>query len=204
MADIISLFSREGVRIGGSRWVDMSNEIVFFARALDFAAQKHTAQRRKGEAHEPYINHLAEVALLLAEATGGRDLNLVLAGLLHDTIEDTATSYKELAGKFNEDVAGLVREVTDDKSLPKAERKELQVQTASQKSDRAKMIKIADKISNLLSILNSPPADWSEERKREYFEWAARVVDGCRGMSRALEDKFDEAYSAFRHISRSR
>jgi GTP diphosphokinase / guanosine-3',5'-bis(diphosphate) 3'-diphosphatase len=179
----------------------MSDEIVSFARALDFAARKHTAQRRKGEAHEPYINHLAEVALLLAEATEGEDLNLVLAGLLHDTIEDTETTYEELAGEFEEDVAGLVREVTDDKSLLKAKRKELQVQTASQKSDRAKMIKIADKISNLLSILQSPPAGWSEERKREYFEWADRVVNGCRGVNRPLEDKFDEAYSRYPSIS---
>lgn len=157
----------------------MSDQIVSFARALDFAARKHTAQRRKGEAHEPYINHLAEVALLLAEATEGKDLNLVLAGLLHDTIEDTKTTYEELVEEFDKDVAGLVREVTDDKSLPKAERKELQVQTAPHKSDRAKMIKIADKISNLQSILNSPPAGWGEKLKREYFEWAAKVVKGA-------------------------
>jgi guanosine-3',5'-bis(diphosphate) 3'-pyrophosphohydrolase len=173
----------------------MSDEIVFFARALDFAARKHTAQRRKGQAHEPYINHPAEVALLLAEATGGKDLNLVLAGLLHDTIEDTATSHEELAGKFSKDVADLVQEVTDDKSLPKAERKELQVQRSPHKSDRAKMIKMADKISNLESILQSPPTDWTEERKRDYFDWARRVVNGCRGVNSFLERKFDEAYS---------
>jgi GTP diphosphokinase / guanosine-3',5'-bis(diphosphate) 3'-diphosphatase len=175
----------------------MSDETVSFARALDFAARKHTAQRRKGEAHEPYINHLAEVALLLAEATDGSDLNLVLAGLLHDTIEDTSTSCEELAGKFGQDVAGLVREVTDDKSLPKAVRKALQVRMSPQKSDRAKMIKIADKISNLESILHSPPAGWSEERKQEYFDWAAQVVNGCRGVNRSLEEKFDEAYAKF-------
>ena len=177
---------------------NMSEEIVFFARALDFAARKHSTQRRKGEAHEPYVNHLAEVALLLAEATGGRDPNLVIAGLLHDTIEDTGTSFEELAGRFGEEVAGLVAEVTDDKSLPKAERKALQVQTSPHKSDRAKMIKIADKISNLRSILQSPPAGWSEERKREYFDWAAKVVDGCRGVNRLLEQQFDEVYSRLR------
>ena len=176
----------------------MSEEIVSFARALDFAARKHSTQRRKGEAHEPYVNHLAEVALLLAEATGGRDLNLVIAGLLHDTIEDTGTSFEELAGRFGEEVAGLVAEVTDDKSLPKAERKALQVRTSPHKSDRAKMIKIADKISNLRSILQSPPTGWSEERKQEYFDWAANVVDGCRGVNRLLEQQFDEAYDHYK------
>lgn len=172
----------------------MSGEIISFARVLEFAARKHAAQRRKGEAHEPYINHLAEVALLLAEATAGKDLNLVLAGLLHDTIEDTATSYEELSREFSDDVADLVSEVTDDKSLPKERRKDLQVQMSPHKSDRAKKIKIADKISNLESILNSPPVEWSEKRKREYFDWAAKVVDGCRGVNSFLERKFNDVY----------
>ncbi len=176
----------------------MGDEIISFARALDFAARKHTAQRRKGVAHEPYINHLAEVAFLLAQATGGRDLNLVLAGLLHDTIEDTATSHAELAEEFGCEVADLVREVTYDRSLPKEERKRLQVLTVPQKSRKAKMIKMADKISNLESILCSPPAGWSEERKREYFDWARDVVDGCRGVNQFLEDKFDEGYGRYR------
>lgn len=171
------------------------SDVVSFAKALDFAARKHAAQRRKGEAHEPYLNHLAEVALLLAEATGGGDLNLVIAGLLHDTIEDTGTTFEELAGRFGEDVAVLVQEVSDDKSLPKPERKTIQVRTSPQKSDRAKMIKIADKISNLRAIIHSPPTGWSEERKREYFQWAARVVDGCRGVNRSLEERFDRVSS---------
>lgn len=173
----------------------MSGEIISFVRGLEFAARKHAAHRRKGEAHEPYINHLAEVALLLAEATAGNDLNLVLAGLLHDTIEDTATSYEELSREFCNDVADLVSEVTDDKSLPKERRKDLQVQMSPYKSDRAKMIKIADKISNLESILNSPPVEWSEKRKRDYFVWAAKVVDGCGGVNSFLERKFDDVYS---------
>ncbi len=174
----------------------MNEAVLLIARALDFAARKHVDQRRKGEAEEPYINHLAEVANLLAEATGGEDAVLVAAGLLHDTIEDVGVTHAELAQAFGPEVADLVREVTDDKSLPKQERKRLQVEHAPHKSRRARQLKIADKTSNLRAIRNSPPRDWDEERKREYFDWAKRVVDGCRGVNARLEAAFDEAWKA--------
>lgn len=171
------------------------NEVLRIARALDFAARKHAAQRRKGEAQEPYINHLAEVALLVAEATEGADADIIIAAYLHDTIEDQGVKREKLEALFGADVANLVDEVTDDKSLPKAARKELQVAHAALASPRAKLLKIADKISNLRSILASPPSDWTLARKREYFEWAARVVDNCRGVSPWLEARFDEAFA---------
>ena len=174
----------------------MTNAVLHLTKALDFAARKHIDQRRKGEREEPYINHLAEVARLLADATDGDDLDLVLAGLLHDTVEDTKTTHDELVSEFGAVVADLVSEVTDDKSLEKAVRKRRQVETAPDKSDRAKMIKIADKTSNLRSIAASPPKDWSTERQREYFEWAREVVAGCRGVNDTLEEWFDEAYAA--------
>ena len=169
--------------------------ILRIARALDFAARKHAGQRRKGEAAEPYINHLAEVALLVAEASRGADPDLVIAAYLHDTIEDQGVRREELEALFGADVARLVSEVTDDKNLDKAVRKELQVQHAPHKSARARMLKIADKASNLRSILASPPADWSIDRKREYFEWAAKVVAGCRNVNPWLEARFDAAYA---------
>ncbi len=117
----------------------------------------------------------------------------MLAGLLHDTIEDTETTYDELVSEFGTVVADLVAEVTDDKSLEKAKRKRRQVESAPNKSDWAKMIKIADKTSNLRSIIESPPTDWSPERRREYFEWAREVVSGCRGVNVTLDAWFDEA-----------
>lgn len=172
----------------------MNEDTLLIARALDFAARKHAHQRRKGVDKEPYVNHLAEVARLLAEATDGADANLVAAGLLHDTIEDQGVLYEELVEAFGRDIADLVREVTDDKNLEKAERKRLQVVHAPHKSERARMLKIADKTSNLRAIRNSPPADWSEERKREYFDWAGRVVAGCRGVNERLEQDFDTAW----------
>ena len=119
------------------------NEIVLITRALRFAAERHSTQRRKVQAKEPYINHLAEVAELVAKATDGKDTNLVVAALLHDTIEDTKTVPEELVAEFNSDIAQLVREVTDDKSLTKQDRKNLQIANASQKSPRAKLLKLA-------------------------------------------------------------
>ncbi len=172
----------------------MSIDVVLACRALDYAARKHVSQRRKGVAQEPYINHLAEVAYLLAEATDGSDTNLVIAGLLHDCIEDQGVTYEELVELFGADVADLVRDVTDDKNLLKAERKRLQVAQAPHKSDRAKMLKIADKTSNLRALIVSPPRGWDDQRKRDYFDWAQAVVAGCRGVNARLEAKFDEAY----------
>lgn len=170
------------------------NATLILAKAVNFAAQKHVNQRRKGEQEEPYFNHLAEVGTLLAEFTNGTDPELVAAGILHDTLEDTETTHAELMREFGENVADIVREVTDDKSLPKAKRKLEQIKHAAHASDKAKMVKIADKISNLRSILESPPMDWQDDRKREYFIWAKAVVDNCRGINKGLESRFDGLY----------
>jgi (p)ppGpp synthase/HD superfamily hydrolase len=158
--------------------------------AACFAAQRHANQRRKGMDHEPYINHLLEVGALLAQATNPPDVNLVIAGLLHDVVEDTATTREEVADRFGEDVATLVMEVTDDKTLPKHIRKDLQIQSAPEKSPRAQKLKAADKISNLRSLIVSPPADWSTERRAEYITWARRVIDGCGNLDGFLKEEF--------------
>ncbi len=163
--------------------------------AAKFAADKHVAQKRKGAAQEPYINHLIEVAQLIAGSSEILDTNLVIAGLLHDAIEDAGATAEELEHQFGSDVSALVLEVTDDKSLPKEVRKALQVENASHKSVRAQVIKLADKISNLRSILASPPAAWSLERKREYVAWARKVVAALSAPNPILKAEFDRIYS---------
>lgn len=160
--------------------------------AASFSAQKHVHQKRKGERGEPYINHPLEVANLLANVGGIEDIEILIAGLLHDTIEDTETTKEELTDLFGERVCGLVLEVTDDKSLPKAERKRLQVEHAPKLSPDAKLIKLADKISNIFDITNYPPADWPLERRSEYIKWGVSVAEGLRGVNPQLERKFDE------------
>jgi (p)ppGpp synthase/HD superfamily hydrolase len=175
------------------RHENFDNGILLIARAADFAARAHVTQRRKGEAQEPYVNHLIEVALLLTEATGGEDPALIAAGWLHDTLEDTATEREELEALFGVEVASIVAEVTDDKSLKKAERKRLQIATAPDKSQQARLLKIADKTSNLRSMAESPPSGWDLDRRLEYVLWAEAVVAGCRGLNPALERVFDEA-----------
>jgi GTP diphosphokinase / guanosine-3',5'-bis(diphosphate) 3'-diphosphatase len=169
----------------------MTNPVIV-AMAYAFAAERHTNQRRKGVKEEPYVNHLVEVANLVTAATDGRDPNLTAAAVLHDTIEDAETSHQELEQIFNRDVADLVAEVTDDKNLPKQTRKDLQVRNTPSKSPRAKIIKIADKISNLRSLVNSPPGNWPIERKRAYLEWARQVVAGAKGVNASLDSLFDE------------
>lgn len=169
------------------------NALVPLSRAADFAARRHVAQRRKGDAAEPYINHLTEVAMLLAEATDGADPVLVMGGLLHDTLEDTDTTYEDLVESFGPEVAALVAEVTDDKSLVKEERKRLQIEKTPGKSRRAKLLKLADKTSNLRSLVSSPPRGWTEERLRDYVRWAEAVVRSCRGLNDKLEAGVDAA-----------
>jgi GTP diphosphokinase / guanosine-3',5'-bis(diphosphate) 3'-diphosphatase len=170
----------------------MAKEWIAVLRVADAAARWHVHQRRKGAAEEPYINHLLEVATLVAEATDGKDPELVIAALLHDSIEDQEVPRAILAGKFGEGVAKLVEEVTDDKELQKHERKQLQVQHAHKKSRGAKILKLADKTSNLRAIAASPPPEWSVKRRLEYVEWARKVSQGLTGVSDWLERKFDQ------------
>lgn len=169
------------------------NPIVTLAQAYHFAAARHMHQRRKGEAVEPYVNHLTEVAELVAQATRGTDPDIVVAAVLHDTVEDTDVTLDELKAVFGERVASLVGEVTDDKSLPKQQRKDLQVQHAAHASRGAQIIKLADKTSNVRALASSPPKDWSRERIAEYVGWASRVVDACRRADPWLAGQFDLA-----------
>jgi (p)ppGpp synthase/HD superfamily hydrolase len=159
--------------------------------AASFAAEKHSNQKRKGAAGEPYINHLIEVAGLVATALTERDANIVIAALLHDTVEDTNTTREELIERFGTDVADLVAELTDDKSLPQAARKRLQIEHAPRLSVRAQTIKLADKISNVRSILTSPPVNWSLERRQEYVVWSQQVVSALSAPNPILKREFE-------------
>jgi GTP diphosphokinase / guanosine-3',5'-bis(diphosphate) 3'-diphosphatase len=162
--------------------------------ALELASVKHRDQRRKDREKSPYINHPIAVARVLW-AHGVTDPDVIIASVLHDTIEDTPTTREEIAAKFGESVAAIVAEVTDDKSLPKERRKQLQVDHAPHLSTSAKLVKLADKVCNLRDMVDSPPDDWSLERRRDYFAWSARVVAGLRGTHAALELAFDEQHA---------
>jgi (p)ppGpp synthase/HD superfamily hydrolase len=170
---------------------DTSRLAAALLKASTFAARKHRDQRRKDAEASPYINHPIEVAEILARIGGVDDVTVLQAALLHDTVEDTQTSPDELEREFGSTVRKLVEEVTDDKTLPKLERKRLQIKHAPHLSPRAKLIKLADKICNVRDVTHSPPKDWDVRRRGEYFDWAAEVVAGCRGTNRALERHFD-------------
>ena len=169
------------------------NRLLF---AIGFAANKHRDQRRKDAVASPYINHPIALANVLANEAGIDDERVLIAAILHDTIEDTETSEQELIWEFGQEITGIVLEVTDDKALSRSERKRLQVEHAPSISRRAKLVKLADKICNLRDIATSPPPDWSLTRRQEYYDWAKAVIDGLRGVHPGLESIFDEAYRA--------
>ena len=173
-----------------------NRDIGTILRAASFAADKHRTQRRKDAAATPYVNHPLALATILASEGGITDPTVLAAALLHDTVEDTDTTIEEIEAGFGRSIAAIVAEVTDDKSLPKEERKRLQIVKAGSKSDGAKLVKLADKIANLRDIRSDPPSDWDTARRQEYFHWAARVVAGLRGISPALEAAFDEVFDA--------
>ncbi|GIU81205.1 MAG: bifunctional (p)ppGpp synthetase/guanosine-3',5'-bis(diphosphate) 3'-pyrophosphohydrolase [Acidobacteria bacterium] len=169
------------------------NSLEKLISAVAFAARKHKNQKRKDEV-EPYINHPLEVAEILVKIGGVKDENILIAAILHDTIEDTDTTEEEIRRLFGQKVCDYVKEVTDDKGLPKELRKKLQIEKASKLSVGAKQIKIADKTSNLCAIIESPPKNWTLETKIEYVNWAKQVVDEMRGVNESLEKYFDEIY----------
>lgn len=162
-----------------------------FVKAVAFAADKHRNQRRKDADASPYINHPIALANVLANEGGVSDVMVLCAALLHDTIEDTETTPEELTAVFGPTVTATVLDVTDDKSLDKHVRKQRQIERAPHISKEAKLVKLADKICNLRDILASPPADWSHDRKKGYFDLAAKVIVGVRGVHPELEAIFN-------------
>jgi len=163
-------------------------------RAAAFAAHKHRDQRRKDPQASPYINHPIALAELLSTVGGIDDPKILAAALLHDTVEDTQTSIRELEREFGAGIASIVAEVTDDKRLPRQRRKQLQIEHARDLSRSARLVKLADKTCNVRDVRENPPKAWSRARRREYLDWAKRVVDEIRGTNARLERRFDLHY----------
>ena len=173
----------------------MNEGLPLILQALEFASLKHRDQRRKDADASPYINHPIALANVLAGEGGVTDDVVLVAAILHDTLEDTQTTAAELREHFGEKIAEVVGEVTDDKKLLKEERKRLQIEHAASISREAKLVKLADKICNVRDVADHPPAKWDLARRREYFDWAKAVVDNMRGTHTELERRFDEAYA---------
>ena len=168
----------------------MNNKLIL--KAVNFAAIKHRGDKRKDAGQSPYINHPISVAFIISEIGGVDDPEVLAAALLHDTVEDTDTTPEELEDLFGKRVRTLVEEVSDDKSLPKAERKEKQIQHAKSISKGAALIKLGDKISNVTDVLDNPPTDWDDDRREKYLNWAKKVIDNCPKVNERLENHFAE------------
>lgn len=163
---------------------------ILVLHAIDFAARKHADQRRKDDKGSPYINHPIAVALLLADVGDVRDAEVLAAAVLHDTLEDTNTTRDELERAFGARVCGMVEEVTDNRQLPKSERKRLQIANASRLSPEAVLIKLGDKISNVQDVVQTPPVGWSWTRCWAYLDWAEAVMHNCSKVNPMLEQRF--------------
>jgi guanosine-3',5'-bis(diphosphate) 3'-pyrophosphohydrolase len=175
-------------------------DTALLLRAIAFAADRHRKKPRKDRAKTPYINHPIDVASRLANTGGVQDIDVLVAAVLHDTIEDTKTTADELDTEFGERVRSLVLEVTDDKNVEKEERKQRQAEHAPHLSPSAKLIKLADQTSNITDIALTPPHDWPLERRRDYVDWAERVAAGCRGVNPELDAAFDQALQRARKV----
>jgi guanosine-3',5'-bis(diphosphate) 3'-pyrophosphohydrolase len=173
-------------------------------KAIAFAAEKHRHQRRKDPEASPYINHPIDLANVLVQEGRVRDTTVLIAAILHDTLEDTQTTPDELAAAFGGEIRDIVMEVTDNKQLKKRKRKELQVKHGPHLTRKARLVKLADKICNLRDVAVNPPARWPLKRQIEYFDWAKSVIDGMRGTHARLEALFDEVYSLRPHAQRWR
>lgn len=169
----------------------IESDIHKIFNAVVFAAQKHRTQTRKDPQHTPYIIHPIGVAHHMLKVGRVRDPDILIGGLLHDTVEDTETTFDEIKNAFGPRVESFVREVTDDKSLPKAERKLLQIVNASHKSAGGAQIKLADKFYNVTDLRQNPPSDWTQERIDQYFVWAKQVVDALPWVNAPLKEAFD-------------
>ena len=169
------------------------SDLKLLLKVLAFAADKHRGQRRKDVDASPYINHPIMLADILCNEGHVTDIEVICGALLHDTIEDTDTEPREIEAAFGKSICNIVMEVTDDKTLPKQRRKQLQIEKAGEISDKAKLVKLADKVANLRDLTHCPPSDWSLERRREYFDWAGAVIDRLRGVDARLEAVFDAA-----------
>ena len=170
-------------------------ELQNLLKALAFAADKHRLQKRKDVDASPYINHPIALANILCNEGHITDIDVICGALLHDTVEDTDTTPEELAAEFGPAIRGIVMDVTDDKTLPKAERKQRQIAHAAHASDHAKLVKLADTIATLRDVAQNPPPDWSLPRRQEYFDWGKQVIDQIRGIHPELEEVFDVAYA---------
>lgn len=177
----------------------LPDTLLPYFEALAFAAEQHKYQRRGGYDPLPYINHLIKVSSAIIQIGQEENPDIIIAAILHDVVEDSDTSYEDLAGQFGAPVADIVAELTDDMELPYNQRKALQVEGASKLSLAARKIRIADKASNIQDIFTYP-LDWKEEKKIAYLENSLTIVDQIRGTHAALEAWFDQSVQFARKV----
>lgn len=162
-------------------------------RAADFAARAHRTDRRRGDADSPYMNHVLEVAALLAETTGGRDPLLVTAALLHDLPAKTSIPRETIEREFGREAAAVVYEAHMERGGDREDRRRTEIDAAPRMSPRARQLKLADKTSSIRGLRSAPPAGWGRAEAEHYLTWAEAVAAGCAGVNPALDRAFRDA-----------
>ncbi|MFZ9848658.1 MAG: HD domain-containing protein [Flavobacteriales bacterium] len=169
----------------------MANLQLLF-KALNYSAEQHKAQRRKGMESVPYINHPIKVTNIITQFIPDASDDLICAAILHDVVEDTDATIDDIKNKFGDAIASIVQEVTDDKSISKAESRRKQIENAPKLSYNAKIIRVCDKISNVRDICGENIPDWDYKTKIEYLNWAEQVVYALDKFHEELQFAFKD------------
>jgi len=159
-------------------------------KAIEFAALAHKTQLRKST-EVPYIVHLFEVSIILAQNNASEDV--ICAGILHDTLEDTKTTKQELIENFGKYITSLVCGNSENKSLTWEERKEETLRYLSETATREELfVACADKLSNIRSL------------QYDYVKWG----DGLWGHFKRGYDKqkwyYTSLINALKNISHTK
>ncbi|KAI6203563.1 hypothetical protein M3Y94_00571700 [Aphelenchoides besseyi] len=174
-----------------------TDDLALVLKAADFAARRHRQQKRKDLKQTPYINHPVGVAHILTDIGDVKDTVTLVAALLHDTVEDTKTTIEEIEWEFGTEVRSIVAELTEDKTLPREQRKKIAVDKADQLSSKARVIQLADKLYNLRDLERAIPIGWSKGHVREYVDWSRELVQKIRNTNEAIEAELDDTINRF-------
>ncbi|KAM3718084.1 Guanosine-3',5'-bis(diphosphate) 3'-pyrophosphohydrolase MESH1 [Dirofilaria immitis] len=166
-------------------------------KAVDLAARRHRQQRRKDAIQTPYVNHPIGVAYILTNEGQITDTATIIAAILHDIVEDTKTTDKEIRETFGDEVADIVKECTVVKSVKREIRMKSQLQKASELSHKAKLVQLADKLYNIRDIERCIPFGWTKQNVTEYVLFAKNLLSSIRGIHGPLENALDDAINKY-------
>lgn len=185
-------------------WNTLENldDVEKLLTALEFSAQYHSGQYRDGEDKIPYIIHPIGVCILVWESGTGATTDMLIAALLHDTLEDTDATAEEIENLFGPHVLRLVLDLTTDPKLSSKEAKQHQLDHAPYMHEQAKVVKLCDRLYNITDLLNSPPPTWSQEGKDAYIAHTEKLVKALEGAAPFIENEIANIVAAYKSLQK--